>query len=264
MDLPGHVDECVEIERLLASAAQQWKRLGTHWFGNVPDVGQLTFGKSSQKLSKGDCRTRSHHDFVIANHPERYEMFVNLGFRSHARMKWSRDTSEFEESPSLLANAHPWLVGRAVSPFVQHDSIVRQDTTGFSENGAPIRRQVEKPGNHDDVEGPVMKRESRPFCSERQHATFPILSPQLLHHAHRRFNRHDLATLLGKGNGDASSAGTDVKDPGTRAHSGGTPQAAEPLVRQAGPVSAVVNRRVGGKVDAFAHDKQSPLTAART
>jgi hypothetical protein len=136
----------------------------------------------------------------------------------------------FEEPSSLLTNVHPFLVDLSVAPLVQQATASGEHAVRFAQNDPPIRREVEEPSDHNDIETSSWKRKPCPFGGERRHVLPASFRPQLGQHSRGRLNRHDMASAIRERNGHSARARPDVQNTRARLKAGADPQPAQPIV----------------------------------
>jgi hypothetical protein len=159
----------------------------------------------------------------------------------------------FEQPPCLVANSRPLLVGLSIAPFVEQVFSARKNSMGFAKNGPPVRRQIQKPSDHDAIEIPIGKRKPRPLGHDREHRAAATLGAQLRQHARSWIDGDDVAPACCQRDRDPPGACADVENACVRQERGGLAQAFEHGAGKDCAMAAVVDAGIPREVDAFVH-----------
>jgi hypothetical protein len=168
-------------------------------------------------------------------------------------MKGQTDAGDFEKRPRLFANLDPFLIGFAVAPLVQEMPTRCQYPVRLRENRTPVRRDVQKPGDNDNVHTTLWKREARALTSDDSDLRSLRLGSQRLHHPPSRLDRNDLASELGERDGYPTSTRADIENPDAGAQCNSDRKTSNFVFRQESPVPAIIHSRVSGKVNTVVH-----------
>ncbi len=168
-------------------------------------------------------------------------------------MKGQLDAGDFEKRPRFFANLDPFLIGLAVAPLVQEMPTRGEYPVRFRQNRTPVRRQIQKPGDNDDVRTTVWKREARAFASDDSELRSLRLGSQCFHHPPSRLDRNDVASELRERDGYPTSTRANIENPDPWAQRNGNRKASDFVFRQESPVPAIIDFRVSGKVNTLVH-----------
>jgi hypothetical protein len=99
----------------------------------------------------------------------------------------------------------------------------------------------------------VWKREARAFTSDDLELRSLRLGAQRLHHSPSRLDRSDLASELGKRDGYSTSTRANIENPDASVQPNSHRKTSNFTFRQEGPVPAIIDSSVSGKVDTLVH-----------
>ena len=157
-------------------ADQRWScgRHSVRTSSGTPQMYESSPSTRRRRNSRRVSRARTRFDLAFAHEPQVIELTLNFRFGSNAGVKGRAQAGLFEQPASFLANLHPLLVGLSIAPFVQQAAANRERTVGVTQNGAPVRRQIEEPGDHrphrstrPEMEAAPLRRPETTPCGRR-------------------------------------------------------------------------------------------------
>lgn len=142
-----------EIEGLCRPCREPRQTFGQYRPGHVPNVGKLSIEKASEELSQRNPWTWPHDDLRLWTESKCREIPVHFDLRTRARMKGLVNAGLLKQSTRLLTDLNPLLLALPITPFVQQYATESEDAGRFTKYLAPIRCEIEQPGDDNRFEG---------------------------------------------------------------------------------------------------------------